>query len=244
MTIYNLSGKNWRNSPIWAPVFNTGDIFYTIYNNQILAIKIIKSYIKLIDTNMAKICARFETPLKNTIFDGKGELVLNSNKETEITMGNYTYRPVYITSYDASNNSKCTCLDDITKYEIINTGYSYGKMGMYGWNYYIGLYYWDYNTTSLIPARETVSANTFLLKDHKLTLAKDGVSIGNKKWSTEEEVKQYLSNKNKNLDIVSFDKSKINQEPKVFNINIEVNTNMSLEEITNIVSKKLDSFKN
>ena len=49
----------------------------------------------------------------------------------------------------------------------------------------------------------------------------------------------YLSNKNKNLEVVSFNDIDIKPEVKTFSISIEVNTNMSAKEITDVVLEKL-----
>ena len=49
----------------------------------------------------------------------------------------------------------------------------------------------------------------------------------------------YLSNKNKNLEVVSFNDIGTKPEVKTFNISIEVNTNMAAKEITEVVLEKL-----
>ncbi len=243
MIIYDISGYIWNRGRILAPNFKDNSYFYTVYNDKIIAITIKNSYLKFTDLDELNLYAQFETPLKNTIFDSIGYLYIDSNSNIKLHT-NFSDFSIYNTVYDAKNNCKCKSIIDISKYDVLNKGYEYGKISCCGCRYYVEAYYWEYYQSSLEPFRKTITADSFIWNDNKLLLAKDGVPIPDKTWATKEEVLRYLANKNQNLEVVSFDNIDTKPEVKTFNINIEVNTNMSLEEITNIVSKKLDSFKN
>ena len=125
------------------------------------------------------------------------------------------------------------------KYQVINKGYEHAIIQSSGWNYHINAYYWTYNTISLVPIKLFITANSFIWYENSLLLAENGIKIPDKTWASKQEVLDYLSNKNKNLEVVSFNDIGTKPEVKTFNISIEVNTNMSVKEITDVVLEKL-----
>ena len=147
--------------------------------------------------------------------------------------------PVYNTPQDAKNNFKSTKCINISKYQVINKGYEYAILQSSGWNYYVNTYYWTYNTISLVPIKCFIKANSFIWHENSLLLAENGIQIPDKTWESKQEVLDYLSNKNKNLEVVSFNDIDTKSEVKTFSISIEVNTNMSAKEITDVVLEKL-----
>ena len=84
-----------------------------------------------------------------------------------------------------------------------------------------------------------ITANSFIWHENSLLLAENGIKIPDKTLASKQEVLDYLSNKNKNLEVVSFNDIDTKPEVKTFNISIEVNTNMSVKEITEVVLEKL-----
>lgn len=239
MLIYDVSRRDWSKYKSYAPDFKNGDCFYTIYNNKIIAVIINNSYLKLIGNNELCLCAEFKTPFGNTPIDKDGGALYVTNNNIITFRVKSMEFPFYNTIQDAKNNVKCTKCIDISKYQVINKGYEYALIQSSGWSYYISAYYWGYNTISLVPERLTEIANSFMWSENSLLLAKDGIRIPDKAWASKQEVLDYLSNRNKNLEVVSFNDVDTKPEVKTFNISIEVNTNMSAKEITEAVLEKL-----
>ena len=239
MRIYGVSGYDWNKYPSFAPDFKDGDCFYTIYNNKIIAVTINNSYLKLLSSNELCLYAEFKTPLGNTSIDKDGGALYVTNNNIITFRVKSIEFPFYNTIQDAKNNVKSTKCIDVSKYQVINKGYEYAMMQSSGWSYRIDVYYWSYDTTSLAPRKWSITANSFIWHGDSLLLAKDGIQIPDKTWASKQEVLDYLSNKNKNLEVVSFNDIDTKSEVKTFSISIEVNTNMSTKEITEIVLEKL-----
>ena len=238
MRIYCVSGYDWSEYSFFAPDFKDGDCFYTIYSNKIIAVTINNSYLKFASSSEFVLYAKFKTPLGNTPIDKDGTLRI-TNDNTIILRIENTEFPVYNTPQDAKNNFKSTNRINISKCQVINKGYEYAVVQSSGWNYYVNAYYWTYNTISLVPIKCFIKANSFIWHENSLLLAENGIQIPDKTWASEQEVLDYLSNKNKNLEVVSFNDINPKSEVKTFSISIEVNTNMSAKEITEVVLEKL-----
>lgn len=238
MRIYCISGYDWSEYPSFAPDFKDGDCFYTIYSNKIIAVTINNSYLKFASSSEFVLYAKFKTPLGNTPIDKDGTLRITNDNTIILRIEDIEF-PVYDTPQDAKNNFKSINRINISKYQVINKGYEYAVVQSSGWNYYVNAYYWTYNTISLVPIKCFIKANSFIWHENSLLLAENGIQIPDKTWASKQEVLDYLSNKNKNLEVVSFNNIDTKPEVKTFNISIEVNTNMSAKEITEVVLEKL-----
>ena len=238
MRIYSISGIDWSEYSYFAPDFKDGDCFYTIYSNKIIAVTINNSYLKFASSSELVLYAKFKTPLGNTPIDKDGILRIMNDNIIMLRIEDIEF-PVYNTPQDAKNNFKSTKCINISKYQVINKGYEYAILQSSGWNYYVNTYYWTYNTISLVPIKCFIKANSFIWHENSLLLAENGIQIPDKTWESKQEVLDYLSNKNKNLEVVSFNNIDPKPEVKTFSISIEVNTNMSAKEITDVVLEKL-----
>ena len=238
MRIYSISGIDWSEYSSFAPDFKDGDYFYTIYSNKIIAVTINNSYLKFASSSEFVLYAKFKTPLGNTPIDKDGVLRIMKDNIIMLRIEDIEF-PVYNTPQDAKNNFKSTKCINISKYKVINKGYEYAILQSSGWNYYVNTYYWTYNTISLVPIKCFIKANSFIWHENSLLLAENGIQIPDKTWESKQEVLDYLSNKNKNLEVVSFNDIDTKPEVKTFSISIEVNTNMSAKEITDVVLEKL-----
>ena len=238
MRIYSISGIDWSEYSSFAPDFKDGDYFYTIYSNKIIAVTINNSYLKFASSSEFVLYAKFKTPLGNTPIDKDGVLRIMKDNIIMLRIEDIEF-PVYNTPQDAKNNFKSTKCINISKYQVINKGYEYAILQSSGWNYYVNTYYWTYNTISLVPIKCFIKANSFIWHENSLLLAENGIQIPDKTWESKQEVLDYLSNKNKNLEVVSFNDIDPKPEVKTFSISIEVNTNMSTKEITDVVLEKL-----
>ena len=238
MRIYSISGIDWSEYSSFAPDFKDGDYFYTIYSNKIIAVTINNSYLKFASSSEFVLYAKFKTPLGNTPIDKDGVLRIMKDNIIMLRIEDIEF-PVYNTPQDAKNNFKSTKCINISKYQVINKGYEYAILQSSGWNYYVNTYYWTYNTISLVPIKCFIKANSFIWHENSLLLAENGIQIPDKTWESKQEVLDYLSNKNKNLEVVSFNDIDTKPEVKTFSISIEVNTNMSAKEITDVVLEKL-----
>ena len=238
MRIYSISGIDWSEYSSFAPDFKDGDYFYTIYSNKIIAVTINNSYLKFASSSELVLYAKFKTPLGNTPIDKDGILRIMNDNIIMLRIEDIEF-PVYNTPQDAKNNFKSTKCINISKYQVINKGYEYAILQSSGWNYYVNTYYWTYNTISLVPIKCFIKANSFIWHENSLLLAENGIQIPDKTWESKQEVLDYLSNKNKNLEVVSFNDIDPKPEVKTFSISIEVNTNMSTKEITDVVLEKL-----
>lgn len=238
MRIYSISGIDWSEYSSFAPDFKDGDYFYTIYSNKIIAVTINNSYLKFASSSEFVLYAKFKTPLGNTPIDKDGVLRIMKDNIIMLRIEDIEF-PVYNTPQDAKNNFKSTKCINISKYQVINKGYEYAIVQSSGWNYYVNAYYWTYNTISLVPIKYFIKANSFIWHENSLLLAENGIQIPDKTWASKQEVLDYLSNKNKNLEVVSFNDIDPKPEVKTFSISIEVNTNMSTKEITDVVLEKL-----
>ena len=238
MRIYSISGIDWSEYSSFAPDFKDGDCFYTIYSNKIIAVTINNSYLKFASSSELVLYAKFKTPLGNTPIDKDGILRIMNDNIIMLRIEDIEF-PVYNTPQDAKNNFKSTKCINISKYQVINKGYEYAILQSSGWNYYVNTYYWTYNTISLVPIKCFIKANSFIWHENSLLLAENGIQIPDKTWESKQEVLDYLSNKNKNLEVVSFNNIDTKPEVKTISISIEVNTNMSTKEITDVVLEKL-----
>ena len=238
MRIYSISGIDLSEYSSFAPDFKDGDCFYTIYSNKIIAVTINNSYLKFASSSELVLYAKFKTPLGNTPIDKDGILRIMNDNIIMLRIEDIEF-PVYNTPQDAKNNFKSTKCINISKYQVINKGYEYAILQSSGWNYYVNTYYWTYNTISLVPIKCFIKANSFIWHENSLLLAENGIQIPDKTWESKQEVLDYLSNKNKNLEVVSFNNIDPKPEVKTFSISIEVNTNMSAKEITDVVLEKL-----
>ena len=238
MRIYSISGIDWSEYSSFAPDFKDGDYFYTIYSNKIIAVTINNSYLKFASSSEFVLYAKFKTPLGNTPIDKDGVLRIMKDNIIMLRIEDIEF-PVYNTPQDAKNNFKSTKCINISKYQVINKGYEDAIVQSSGWNHYVNVYYWTYNTISLVPIKYFIKANSFIWHENSLLLAENGIQIPDKTWASKQEVLDYLSNKNKNLEVVSFNDIDPKPEVKTFSISIEVNTNMSTKEITDVVLEKL-----
>lgn len=238
MRIYCVSGYDWSEYKSYAPDFKDGDCFYTIYSNKIIAVTINNSYLKFSSSSKLVLYAKFKTPFGNTLIDKDGTFRITNDNTIILRIEDIEF-PVYNTPQDAKNNVKSIKCIDISKYQVINKGYEYAIVQSSGWNYYVNAYYWTYNTISLVPIKCFIKANSFIWRENSLLLAENGIQIPDKTWASKQEVLDYLSNKNKSLEVVSFNDIDTKPEVKTFNISIEVNTNMSAKEITEVVLEKL-----
>lgn len=247
MKVYNVGGWNWGKFKVEAPDYRNGDIFYVIYDNKIIAVKVSHSYLTILNSSKFCVCATFETPTKNTIFDAKGILYINNynGKYIEIEVNNKCL-PIYETIEDAKNNIKNERFIDISNYDIVNKGYEFAKVDSCGCNYYFELYHWGYYKESLRTTRFSKKITNLIWSDNmdSLLFSKEETPIPNGRWATESDVLAYLSERNKNMEVVSFNEEKEpKKEVRTFEMTLKVTTDMTTEEITKLISKQINKEK-
>ena len=248
MMIYDFSGWNWNKFGFKAPDYRNGDIFYVVYDNKIMAVKVTHSYLKIIDCNRACVCATFETPTKNTIFDSKGRITFYSsdrNARLEVFLDNGKRLPIYETIEDAKDNIRNERIIDISAYNVVNKDYELAKIDSCGCQYYIQAYYWGYFKESLIPTRFSDKITDLIWTDkNELRFSHEETPLPFKQWATEADVLNHLSEKKNNMEVVSFDEEKdTKKDVRTFEMTLKITTDMTTEEIAKLISEQMAKEK-
>ena len=243
MKIYGCNRMEWSN--ILAPNFKDNDVFYVVYDGKIMAVKITHSYLKLREDNSADLIATFKTPNGRTRLDTEGRLIISHKKAyTSLCVEGVGMTPIYDTTANVKNNIKSSNYVDITRFPIINKGYEYAAVEVCGWDYYINTYYWSYYQSNYQPSRFSSKANNLIWsKDgYGLILSNKEKPLPNKKWSTETEVLDYLSELKDSMEIVGFPEEEKPEEvsDKKVTLTIEVTADMSLNDIAMLIAKQMD----
>lgn len=244
--IFDFGGyRDWSINKIKAPDYRDNDIFYTICDNKITAVKISGSYLHLSDSS-AIVCGTFKTPMGDTKLDKGGYLRINTYKEvyTEFySEDNHISYPIYDTIEDAKSGIKSTKFVLISDRNIANKGYEFGKLESCGCQYYVEVYYWTYYTESLKTVRSSKRVKDFVWNDNnELLLSDKNTPIPNRKWITESDVLTYLADKAKSMEVISFPEEEKPEEvsDKKVTLTIEVTANMSLNDIAMLIAKQMD----
>lgn len=240
-----MMNVNWDRTAIKVADFKNNEVFYVISNKQILAVKILDSYIKFKDGYEAFLFCRTKTPLGNTFFDNNIiGLYVDREKNSQIYAWNsnaHCRYDVYKTIEDAQNNIVARNTFCLSSQPILDENLEFGYYMPHGCDDELRVYYYTYNKFTFAIEREFSSIYTLKRVDNGLILSNkfEPYRIPWKHFGSREEIEEHIIKERNSLSVISFDDTENPTEPEKVTITLDVDPNMPLKDIAELLYAKL-----
>ena len=237
----NQSNINWSDSLILVPNFKNGDVFYVIYQKEIVAIRLGKSYIDLG-------CNAFQFNLKgvatsandNDDLSGNVMFFIDYNEDKQIRVcftikDRFNWLPVYNSVEDAKNGIVSRKVIDIVNLPIYTKGYIMGYLDHGSYNT-LDVKHWEIFLNQ--PRITKTCYRTMMFYNDGLIMSRETKPIMSVGYATEAEA--FNANKNivKDYKVCTFEDEK-KETPKEQTISITIKSNMSATEILEMIKKAI-----
>lgn len=232
---------DWRSKQILVPNFRNGDVFYVIYNKEIVAIRLDKSYIET-GYNYGQFNLRGVATPANNNDDLKGDVLFviegdNGNRiSVRFSMANrYNWLYVYNSVEDARIANISRNVVDIVNMPIYTKGITKGCLES-GSDNYIKIFSW--RSWQNQPKEDFFSYSTMLFYNDGLVLSNGTTPVMIAGYDTKEEVYNAIRARLGQYKVCTFEDEK-KDAPKEQTISITINSNMSTTEILEMIKKAI-----
>lgn len=237
----NESKINWSDSQILVPNFKNGDVFYVIYQKEIVAIRLDKSYIDL-GSNAFQFNLKGVATSANNNDDLNGNVMffIDTSENNRIRVGfkrgdMFYWESVYNSVEDARNGIVSRKVIDIVNLPMYTKGYIKAYLS-----------HGSYNTLDVIswknfqnqPHQSKIDYRTMLFYNDGLVLSHGTTPVMVVGYDTEEEVRKAIKARVSQYKVCTFEDEK-KDAPKEQTISITIKSNMSATEILEMIKKAI-----
>ena len=226
---------DWRSKQILVPNFRNGDVFYVIYKNEIVAIRLDKSYIET-GCNYGQFNLMGVATPANNNDDLKGDVLFiiegdNGNRiRVRFSITNrYNWLYVYNSVEDARIANISRNVVDIVNMPIYTKGITKGCRDIN----YIKIFSWI--SWQNQPKEDFFSYSTMLFYNDGLVISKKTEPIMIAGYDTKEEVYNAIRARLGQYKVCTFEDEK-KDAPKEQTISITIKSNIILEMIKNAIA--------
>lgn len=232
---------DWRCAQIPVPNFRNGDVFYVIYKNEIVAIRLDKSYIYLGFNYNQFDLKGIATPANNND-NLKGDIHFfverdNGNRiRVSFFIDNrYTWLYVYNSVEDAKNANISRKVIDIVNMPVYTKGITKGCLE-HGFPNSLKIFSWISRENQ--PKEESFTYRSMLFYNDGLVVSNITEPVMIAGYDTKEEVYNAIRARLGQYKVCTFEDEK-KDAPKEQTINITIKSNMSTTEILEIIKKAI-----
>lgn len=230
---------DWGSTQILVPNFRNGDVFYVIYNKEIVAIRLDKSYIET-GYNYGQFNLKgIATPANNND-DLKGDICFfiesdngNRIRVSFLIKDRYNWVYIYNSVEDARIANISRNVIDIANMPVYTKGITKGYLKT-GSNKYLKIYSWVCWENQ--PKEDFFSYSTMLFYNDGLVVSKKTEPIMIAGYDTKEEVYNAIRARLGQYKVCTFEDEK-KDTPKEQTISITIKSNMSATEILEMIKK-------
>lgn len=235
----NQTKIDWRDSQILVPNFRNGDVFYVIYNKEIVAIRLDKSYINLGFNYYQFNLNGVATPANNND-DLKGDIHFfverdNGNRiRVSFFIDNrYNWLYVYNSVEDARIANISRKVVDIVNMPVYTKGFTKGYLN-HGSPNYLTIFSWI--SWDNQPKEDFFSYKSMLFYNDGIVFSQKTEPIMNVGYETKEEVYKAIKTRLSQYKVCTFEDEK-KDAPKEQTISITIKSDMSASEILELIKK-------
>lgn len=237
----NQTKLDWNDTRILVPNFKNGDVFYVIYQQEIVAIRLDKSYIDL-GSNAFQFDLKGVATSANNNDDLNGNVMffIDSNDNNQIRVGfkrgdMFYWESVYNSVEDARNGIVSRKVIDIVNLPMYTKGYIKAYLS-----------HGSYNTLDVIswknfqnqPRQSKIDYRTMLFYNDGLVISEKTEPIMIAGYDTKEEVYNEIRARLGQYKVCTFEDEK-KDAPKEQTISITIKSNMSATEILEMIKKAI-----
>lgn len=237
----NESKINWSDSQILVPNFKNGDVFYVIYQKEIVAIRLDKSYIDL-GSNAFQFNLKGVATSANNNDDLNGNVMFfidtseNNRIRVCFTFGDgFNWLPVYNSIEDVKNGIVSRKVIDIVNLPIYTKGYIMGYLDHGSYNT-LDVKYWEIFQNQ--PKITKKCYRTMMFYNDGLVVSRETKPLMSVGYATEAEAFNANKNMVKNYKVCTFEDEK-KDAPKEQTISITIKSNMSTTEILEMIKNAI-----
>lgn len=230
---------DWRSAQVLVPNFRNGDVFYVIYKNEIVAIRLDKSYIET-GYNYGQFNLKgIATPANNND-DLKGDICFyietdngNRIRASFLVKDRYNWVYIYNSVEDARIANISRNVIDIANMPVYTKGITKGYLES-GSENYLKIYSWICWENQ--HKEDFFSYSTMLFYNDGLVVSKKTKPIMIAGYDTKEEVYNAIRARLGQYKVCTFEDEK-KDTPKEQTISITIKSNMSATEILEMIKK-------
>lgn len=233
---------HWGNvKRINIPNFRNGDIFFVVYNKEIVAIRLSDSFINM----QGGSCWHYKitgvaTPANGSkVLSGRVNIYANSDDTIEVMFldNEQTYfTKVYDSVEDVRDGIISRKTIDLTSLPIYTKGILVGWVEVGGYDDYF--YFKTWRISDNTPKIEKNTTKTFLFYEDGIVLSYHWsplIRVDSVGYETEDEARKAIKARVSRYNVCTFEKN----EPKEIDLTIKVRTNMSALDILGLIEKEL-----
>lgn len=235
----NQTKIDWRDSRILVPNFRNGDVFYVIYNKEIVAIRLDKSYIDLGFNFYQFNLKGIATPANNNE-DLKGDIQFfierdngNRIRVSFLVKDRYKWLYIYNSVEDARFANISRKVVDIVNMPVYTKGFTKGYLDHGSYN---NVYLYAWVSWENRPKEDFFSYTTMMFYNDGIVFSKTTEPIMNVGYETEEEVYKAIKTRLGQYKVCTFEDEK-KDAPKEQTISITIKSDMSASEILELIKK-------
>lgn len=232
---------DWRNTQILVPNFRNGDVFYVIYNKEIVAIRLDKSYIEMGFNHDQFNLKGIATPANNND-DLKGDIrfFIEGDNGYRIRVcflikDRYNWLYIYNSVEDARITNISRNVINIVNMPVYTEGITKGCFE-HGDPNYLNIFSW--RSWENQPKEDFFSYYTMLFYNDGLVVSKKTEPIMIAGFDTKEEVYNAIKARLGQYKVCTFEDEK-KDAPKEQTISITIKSNMSTTEILEMIKKAI-----
>ena len=239
----NESKINWSDSQILVPNFKNGDVFYVIYQKEIVAIRLDKSYIDL-GSNAYQFNLKGVATSANNNDDLNGNVMFfidtseNNRIRVRFAIGDrFNWLLVYNSIEDVKNGIVSRKVIDIVNLPIYTKGYIMGYLNHGSYNT-LDVKYWE-----IFQNQPEITKNcyrTMMFYNDGLVISKETEPIMIAGYDTEEEVRKAIKARVSQYKVCTFEDEK-KETPKEYTITITINSDMTAMDILKKIKKATEN---
>lgn len=230
---------DWRSAQVLVPNFRNGDVFYVIYKNEIVAIRLDKSYIETGHNYGQFNLKGIATPANNND-DLKGDICFfietgngNRIRVSFFVKNRYNWVYIYNSVEDARIANISRNVIDIANMPVYTKGITKGYLES-GSENYLKIYSWICWENQ--PKEDFFTYSTMLFYNDGLVVSKKTEPIMIAGYDTKEEVYNAIRARLGQYKVCTFEDEK-KDAPKEQTISITIKSNMSATEILEMIKK-------
>ena len=237
----NQTKLDWNDTRILVPNFRNGDVFYVIYQQEIVAIRLDKSYI-----HMGHNYYQFDlkgvatSANNNNNLNGDVMFFIDPNDNNQIRVGfkrgdMFYWESVYNSVEDARNGIVSRKVIDIVNLPIYTKGYSKAYLSHGSYNTLDVISWKDFQNQ---PRQSKIDYRTMLFYNDGLVISEKTEPIMVVGYDTEEEVRKAIKARVSQYKVCTFEDEK-KDAPKEQTISITIKSNMSTTEILEMIKNAI-----
>ena len=239
----NQTKLDWNDTRILVPNFRNGDVFYVIYQQEIVAIRLDKSYIET-GRNYGQFNLKGVATPANNNDNLKGDVFFfiesdngNRIRVSFFTANRYNWLYVYNSVEDAKIANISRNVVDIVNMPIYTKGITKGCRES-GGNNYIKIFSWI--SWQNQPKEDFFSYYTMLFYNDGLVLSNGTTPVMIAGYDTKEEVCNAIRAKLGQYKVCTFEDEK-KETPKEYTITITINSDMTAMDILEKIKKATEN---